>query len=59
MEKMSSGHFKVHTLKLGLWTKGTFDRSSQNLKLYGELAERSKAAVLKTVEVRASWGSNP
>lgn len=23
------------------------------------LAERSKAAVLKTVEVRASWGSNP
>ena len=26
---------------------------------YGELAERSKAAVLKTVDVRASWGSNP
>ena len=25
----------------------------------GELAERSKAAVLKTVEVKASWGSNP
>ena len=23
------------------------------------MAERSKAAVLKTVEVRASWGSNP
>ena len=29
------------------------------LNNYGELAERSKAAVLKTVEVRASWGSNP
>ena len=25
----------------------------------GELAERSIAAVLKTVEVKASWGSNP
>jgi hypothetical protein len=25
----------------------------------GELAERSIAAVLKTVEVQASWGSNP
>ena len=24
-----------------------------------EMAERSKAAVLKTVEVKASWGSNP
>ena len=23
------------------------------------MAERSKAAVLKTVEVKASWGSNP
>ena len=29
------------------------------LNIYGELAERSKAAVLKTVDVRASWGSNP
>lgn len=27
--------------------------------IHAELAERSKAAVLKTVEVRASWGSNP
>ena len=26
---------------------------------YREMAERSKAAVLKTVEVKASWGSNP
>ena len=26
---------------------------------YGEMAERSKAAVLKTVDVKASWGSNP
>ena len=26
---------------------------------YGELAERSKAAVLKTVVVKATWGSNP
>ena len=25
----------------------------------GEMAERSKAAVLKTVDVKASWGSNP
>ena len=25
----------------------------------GRLAERSKAAVLKTVVVRATWGSNP
>lgn len=31
----------------------------QEINTYGELAERSKAAVLKTVEVRASWGSNP
>ena len=29
------------------------------LSKYGEMAERSKAAVLKTVEVKASWGSNP
>ena len=28
-------------------------------KNYGEMAERSKAAVLKTVDVKASWGSNP
>ena len=28
-------------------------------KIYGEMAERSKAAVLKTVDVKASWGSNP
>ena len=27
--------------------------------IYREMAERSKAAVLKTVEVKASWGSNP
>ena len=26
---------------------------------FGELAERSKAAVLKTVVVKATWGSNP
>ncbi len=25
----------------------------------GELAERSIAAVLKTVELKGSWGSNP
>ncbi len=25
----------------------------------GELAEWSKAAVLKTVELKGSWGSNP
>ena len=31
----------------------------KNNLISGELAERSKAAVLKTVEVRASWGSNP
>ena len=31
----------------------------QIILINGELAERSKAAVLKTVEVRASWGSNP
>ena len=28
-------------------------------KYFGRMAERSKAAVLKTVDVRASWGSNP
>lgn len=28
-------------------------------KLNGELSERSKEAVLKTVEVQASGGSNP
>ena len=28
-------------------------------KKFGEMAERSKAAVLKTVDVKASWGSNP
>ena len=27
--------------------------------LCGELAERSKAAVLKTVDMKVSWGSNP
>ena len=27
--------------------------------IYGEMAERSKAAVLKTVVVKATWGSNP
>ena len=27
--------------------------------IFGELAERSKAAVLKTVVVKATWGSNP
>ena len=43
----------------GLRTKLAFDRGSQKNLYYGELAERSKAAVLKTVEVRASWGSNP
>ena len=26
---------------------------------FAELAERSKAAVLKTVVVKATWGSNP
>ena len=26
---------------------------------FGGMAERSNAAVLKTVDVRASWGSNP
>lgn len=27
--------------------------------LYGRMAERSKAAVLKTVDLKGSWGSNP
>ena len=27
--------------------------------LFGEMAEWSIAAVLKTVELRGSWGSNP
>ena len=35
-----------------------YKMQNQNNK-YGEMAERSKAAVLKTVEVKASWGSNP
>ena len=43
----------------GLRTKLAFDRGSQKNLYYGELAERSKAAVLKTVDVKASWGSNP
>ena len=34
-------------------------RCSARNSEYGEMAERSKAAVLKTVDVRASWGSNP
>ena len=33
-----------------------FERMDQ---VFGGLAERSKAAVLKTVVVRATWGSNP
>lgn len=31
----------------------------KNKKIFGEMAERSNAAVLKTVEVKASGGSNP
>ena len=31
----------------------------KTIKKHGEMAERSKAAVLKTVDVKASWGSNP
>ena len=43
----------------GPWAKLAFDRSLLKNLISGELAERSKAAVLKTVDVRASWGSNP
>ena len=32
---------------------------SRAMRNYGRLAERSKAAVLKTVDVQASGGSNP
>ncbi len=35
------------------------EKAKQLNMAYGGLAERSKAAVLKTVDVRASWGSNP
>ena len=31
----------------------------QTRQFYREMAERSKAAVLKTVEGHTSWGSNP
>ena len=42
------------------WVEGK-TRQIQNFLYiyYREMAERSKAAVLKTVEVKASWGSNP
>ena len=33
--------------------------STPQKNIHGEMAERSKAAVLKTVVVRATWGSNP
>ena len=35
------------------------EKTKQTLLNFREMAERSKAAVLKTVEVKASWGSNP
>ena len=42
-----------------LYNSNVIALSAINYLIYGELAEWSKAAVLKTVEVRASWGSNP
>ncbi len=34
-------------------------RLKKRVNIYGEMAERSKAAVLKTVDLKGSWGSNP
>ena len=60
--------FQIYSLHLNLikqWKilqntckngKNMYNRDSF---IYGRMAERSKAAVLKTVDVKASWGSNP
>ena len=37
----------------------TSPQTARRVAAYGGLAERSNAAVLKTVEVKASRGSNP
>ena len=59
-------NFKISILKIIFLQKTlakikiiVYNNIVYKITTYGELAERSKAAVLKTVEVRASWGSNP
>ena len=42
-----------------LYLCNAFERKSNKENTFGEMAEWSIAAVLKTVELRGSWGSNP
>ena len=42
-----------------VYNKNTCLNKASTSIFFGELAERSKAAVLKTVVVKATWGSNP
>lgn len=41
------------------WQSGCPEASGAADKIYGEMAERLNAAVLKTVLVKANGGSNP